>query len=728
MSASAPPSKLPSPARTPRVSSSDERRKNNRPPGIINMGMTCFLNSTFQAVSQALSDNSVTPSCLKLTFQLAATPAVIALLSHNPAIPLRPAQNSILPPPAQDFRQTPCLDPNVLEPPLYGLLPVTRAFVNALYKNWTMKDNGGGISGPGSSSTVHSMSLRELLRELAKKYDQYQEFDQQDAHELLRHLLDSMEMEEKDVIKKQPASAVPPSVPGMGDPSTSPVVPTEQLMDEEQLLPFVDALFGGELSSVVVCETCKGVSHTYEGFLDISLSMRGHDDPSRQRKRDRFKGLFKPRTPSSRITAADSLSLSEPENSDGDSSSSRRLLGARLNDDGASVKRAASAKTGLGRKTSIFRRKGDRSVSRGARSEAASAPSTAVPTPTPGSPGAETPTSAITPTSYSHVPHPQQLAQQLHHVHQATPTAAQAAYIQRILYGPPAPPESSDPLAKLRAAHANGLTPNGSGETYGLIDALRSFTSVEILEGDNAFACHKCWKIKNGKYNRDKKKDIAIPATPASVASVGSIASTGSAGSVGSAASGACDSTHLAAPDVPTLAIPADGERSRSPFPKPSIARTASPLRNIVDLSSPREDIVYPDHAGINGRGMREGSDGAQSMSSVSSSEATDHSTAMSGTSPQNGFGIDGDNESDGLSDSSDDESEPDHEPASERKAFFRPSINRSKSSRQHKHFVLRKAFKRYLISRAPEVLVFHIKRFKQTSNGVYSTFSSLKK
>lgn len=60
MSASAPPSKLPSPARTPRVSSSDERRKNNRPPGIINMGMTCFLNSTFQAVSQALSDSSVT--------------------------------------------------------------------------------------------------------------------------------------------------------------------------------------------------------------------------------------------------------------------------------------------------------------------------------------------------------------------------------------------------------------------------------------------------------------------------------------------------------------------------------------------------------------------------------------------------------------------------------------------------------------------------------------------
>lgn len=43
------------------------------------------------------------------------------------------------------------------------------------------------------------MSLRTSLRELARKYDQYDDYRQQDAHELLRHLLDSMEMEEKDV-------------------------------------------------------------------------------------------------------------------------------------------------------------------------------------------------------------------------------------------------------------------------------------------------------------------------------------------------------------------------------------------------------------------------------------------------------------------------------------------------------------------------------------------------
>ena len=44
---------------------------------------------------------------------------------------------------------------------------------------------------------------------MSRKYDQYDDYQQQDAHELLRHLLDSMEMEEKDVVKKlQPVQPV----------------------------------------------------------------------------------------------------------------------------------------------------------------------------------------------------------------------------------------------------------------------------------------------------------------------------------------------------------------------------------------------------------------------------------------------------------------------------------------------------------------------------------------
>lgn len=154
------------------------------------------------------------------------------------------------------------------------------------------------------------MSLRTLLREIALKYDQYDDYRQQDAHELLRHLLDSMEMEEKDVIKKvqpeqlrqapkkrvtgsggargtagarelagispmpSPLPSPAPSQPGSPvkqqfDPMARAAVMGGNRQEEEEwrevpenekLVPFVDVLFGGSLASVVVCEKCKSVS------------------------------------------------------------------------------------------------------------------------------------------------------------------------------------------------------------------------------------------------------------------------------------------------------------------------------------------------------------------------------------------------------------------------------------------------------------------------------------
>ena len=172
-----------------------------------------------------------------------------------------------------------------------------------------MKDAGGGTYGPGETSSTRSMRLNHLLREMARKYDQYDEYMQQDAHELLRHLLDSMEMEEKDVIKKvqpqplhskknavqkdgispmasplaSPAHSAPPSptpetfaVPaalpavshkGAGQNFANSSVHLEEpreVPEEERLVPFVDVLFGGLLASVVVCEHCKTVREVVE--------------------------------------------------------------------------------------------------------------------------------------------------------------------------------------------------------------------------------------------------------------------------------------------------------------------------------------------------------------------------------------------------------------------------------------------------------------------------------
>ena len=49
-------------------------------------------------------------------------------------------------------------------------------------------------------------------------------------------------------------------------------------------------LFGGKLASFLVCETCKHISHTYEDFNDLSLSIKP-EDFAKDRKRNKFKSF-----------------------------------------------------------------------------------------------------------------------------------------------------------------------------------------------------------------------------------------------------------------------------------------------------------------------------------------------------------------------------------------------------------------------------------------------------
>lgn len=53
-------------------------------------------------------------------------------------------------------------------------------------------------------------------------------------------------------------------------------------------MSFVDMIFGGQLTSILVCQKCKHVSQTYEDFNDISLSLKPEDYRS-HRNRERFK-------------------------------------------------------------------------------------------------------------------------------------------------------------------------------------------------------------------------------------------------------------------------------------------------------------------------------------------------------------------------------------------------------------------------------------------------------
>ncbi|GJJ10549.1 hypothetical protein Clacol_004776 [Clathrus columnatus] len=184
-----------------------------------------------------------------------------------------------------------------------GGLPVGDVFIQTLERAWMAQDK----------KERASLSPKELLTHLGKKYDQYLDFRQQDAHEFFIHLLDCMRMEELDVrfffftplfaflpdicpqiIKKRQSSLSKDKTRPRSNTAT-PDFPSDEthslksIPEEERLISFVDMIWGGRFTSYLICTTCKHVSHTYEDFDDLSLSIR-HDE-SRERKRDRLRAF-----------------------------------------------------------------------------------------------------------------------------------------------------------------------------------------------------------------------------------------------------------------------------------------------------------------------------------------------------------------------------------------------------------------------------------------------------
>ncbi|KAK0547466.1 hypothetical protein OC844_007147 [Tilletia horrida] len=318
--------------------------------------------------------------------------------------------------------------------------PLSDALRTHLSRAWSHRPPMAGSSSSSSSSSTsintrkksaasaHSLNPRPLLNALARKYDQYGDFAQQDAHELLRHLLDACRMEEVDLIKKlkaeqreeeeaeeggegegegegeegmeqaeelipeaspttanglaptgsqestidagpsrppaasrRPVLVRPSPIPahlrpdpyapdGSSDtddsdtavllnpplassgeltpvpnsrtnatsagphffpppaalPSRAPgaVLPNgthkpgpkqaKAITKKPEYRPLIDVVFGGQLASIIVCESCRNIRHTYEDFYDISLSLRdesGTKVSDKSRKRDRIRSM-----------------------------------------------------------------------------------------------------------------------------------------------------------------------------------------------------------------------------------------------------------------------------------------------------------------------------------------------------------------------------------------------------------------------------------------------------
>ncbi|XP_041114634.1 ubiquitin carboxyl-terminal hydrolase 16-like isoform X2 [Polyodon spathula] len=137
-----------------------------------------------------------------------------------------------------------------------------------------LKDNETTIKiTPHLSSELETkksvVTPKELFSQVCKKAARFRGFQQQDSHELLRYLLDGMRSEE---IKRKSAGIFKTlNDSGKQEDAEESKKLIKEYEKKGELQNFVDQVFGGELTSTIMCEECKTISLVTEMFLDLSL-------------------------------------------------------------------------------------------------------------------------------------------------------------------------------------------------------------------------------------------------------------------------------------------------------------------------------------------------------------------------------------------------------------------------------------------------------------------------
>nr|XP_039336399.1 ubiquitin carboxyl-terminal hydrolase 16 isoform X3 [Saimiri boliviensis boliviensis] len=204
--------------------------------GLSNLGNTCFFNAVMQNLSQ-------TPVLRELLKEVKMSGTIV----------------KIEPP---DLALTEPLEIN-LEPP--G--PLTLAMSQFLNE---MQETKKGIVTP-----------KELFSQVCKKAVRFKGYQQQDSQELLRYLLDGMRAEEHQRVSKGILKAFGNSTEKLDEELKNKVKDYEK---KKSIPSFVDRIFGGELTSTIMCDQCRTVSLVHESFLDLSLPVLDDQNQRRQQK------------------------------------------------------------------------------------------------------------------------------------------------------------------------------------------------------------------------------------------------------------------------------------------------------------------------------------------------------------------------------------------------------------------------------------------------------------
>ncbi|KAJ3085102.1 Ubiquitin carboxyl-terminal hydrolase 16 [Quaeritorhiza haematococci] len=100
----------------------------------------------------------------------------------------------------------------------------------------------------GSKSRSKTVNPDDLFSSISAKWQMYKGLRQQDSHELLRRLLDGVQDEQIKEIRRLSGRK-------RGKPPRT----------------FIDETFGGNLVSVIVCDACKHISYSFEDYMDVSI-------------------------------------------------------------------------------------------------------------------------------------------------------------------------------------------------------------------------------------------------------------------------------------------------------------------------------------------------------------------------------------------------------------------------------------------------------------------------